>query len=242
MLSVKDINIFYGKKQVLFDVSFTIAENEKILLIGPNGAGKSTLLKAIAGLMSFEDGTIKFNGNDMSSWPTYRRINSGIGYLLQAGNIVPGLTVEENLRLGGFSLKKGIMTERINSVINIFKFLKDKLGARAGLLSGGERQALAIGMVLMKKPDILLLDEPSAGLAPKAAADVIKHIKDIQALLGIKAVCMVEHNLKFTLPWATKVAVLVGGRMVHISIEPEKYLINLQELEKFFFEDSTQTT
>jgi branched-chain amino acid transport system ATP-binding protein len=238
MFEVNKLNVFYGKKQVLFDTSFSISENEKVLLIGPNGAGKSTLIKAAIGLLPVHSGDIRLNGNDISSWHTHRRISSGIGYLLQSENIVPGLTVEENLMLGGHPLKKHLVNERIGAITDAFKFLKDKLDKRAGLLSGGERQALAIGMVLMKKPRILFLDEPSAGLAPKAASDIIGKIKNLQSAMEIKAICMIEHSLKLALPWATKVVILVGGRVVHITDNPKQYLDNPEKLEKFYFSNN----
>lgn len=235
MLNVTGINASYGRKQVLFDTSISISEGESVLLIGPNGAGKSTLLKVIAGLLTPSEGEIEISGNNISAWSSHRRIILGIGYLLQTENIVPGLTVQENLLLGGYSLNPEILKTRLDEVLEIFGFLKEKLNSRAGFLSGGERQALAISMVLMKRPQLLLLDEPSAGLSPKAASGILAHIKKAQDVMGINAVCMVEHNLKFSLQWAKKVIVLVGGRVVHISENPDEYLNQPQELEKFFF-------
>ncbi len=241
MLNVTNINASYGRKQVLFDTSISVKDGESVLLIGPNGAGKSTFLKVIAGLITHTGGNIEYSGRDISSWSTHRRINSGIGYLLQTENIVPGLTVDENLMLGGYSLKSEILRTRLDEVLEIFGFLKEKRQSRAGLLSGGERQALAISMVLMKRPSLLLLDEPSAGLSPKAASEVLEHVKIAQDVMGIRAVCMVEHNLKLSLQWAGRVIVLVGGRVVHVSDNPEKYLVQPQELEKFFFGEQITT-
>jgi len=238
MLTLTDINAFYGRKQILFDTSVSINDGEKVLLIGPNGAGKSTLLKVITGLIKQCDGNIKFSGKNITAWTTKKRINSGIGYLLQSENIVPGLSVEENLCLGGYTLKREQLIKKIDEVLSIFSFLKDKLQRRAGLLSGGERQALAISMVLMKGPSLLLLDEPSAGLAPKTASDILEHIKKAQHVMGIRAVCMVEHNLKLSLQWAEKVIVLAGGKVVHISESPGQYIEQPEELEKFFFYSS----
>ena len=235
MIEAKDITAFYGKKQILFGASLRIEEDERVLLVGPNGAGKSTFLKVVTGLLQPSDGQVLFNGQNITSLPTEKRVQSGIGYLLQSENIVPGLTVDENLTLGGYPLKGRILSERKNEVLEIFNFLKDKLSMRAGYLSGGERQALAIGMVLMKQPSVLLLDEPSAGLSPKAASQILKHIEKAQKLMGIKAICMVEHNLKFSLPWATKVDVMVNGQIVHESTTPEEYLKDTVALEKYYF-------
>ncbi len=143
--------------------------------------------------------------------------------------------------LGGYSLNVDVLKTRLDDILEIFGFLKEKLKSRAGLLSGGERQALAICMVLMKRPHVLLLDEPSAGLAPKAASDILEHIKKAQDIMGIKSVCMVEHNLKLSLQWASKVVVLVGGRIVHSSDRPRTYLDRTEELEKFFFGEFVST-
>lgn len=235
MLKLNNINVFYGKKQILLDTSLAISQDDRLLLIGPNGAGKSTLIKAICGVISDTEGQITFLDKSISSWSPYKRINAGFGYLLQTKNIVPGLTVKENLLLGGYSLGTHVINTRIEETLSIFEFLREKINTRAGLLSGGERQALAISMVLMKRPQLLLLDEPSAGLSPKAASEILAHVKNIQERLGIKAVCMVEHNLRLALPWATRVAVLVSGKVVHISENPQQYLTNPEELEKFFF-------
>lgn len=235
MLEVKNINAFYGKKQVLFDIFLKIREGERVLLLGPNGAGKSTLLKVMAGLLRAPNGDIFYKGRDITKWPTEKRIKSGIGYLLQTENIVPELTVEENLLLGGYKLNSELLKERLDGIFDVFGFLKDNLKKRAGLLSGGERQALAISMVLMKRPKLLLLDEPSAGLSPKAAAGIIEHIEKAQEKMGISSICMVEHNLKFSLRWAERVIILVGGSFLHESSQPEEYLSHPDKLEDFFF-------
>jgi len=236
MLEAKGINAFYGRKQVLFDTSISVKEGEKVILIGPNGAGKSTLLKAIVGLLTPTKGQIAFSGEDISSWPPQRRINSGIGYLLQNENIVPGLTVEENLLLGAYPIKGDPLKKGLEEVFEVFGFMKGRLKDRAGFLSGGERQALAVSMVLMKHPRLLLLDEPTAGLAPKAAQNILEHVKKAQDVIGVKAVCLVEHNLKLALEWASKVIVLVQGRVVFTSDTPELFINNPEELEKYFFE------
>ncbi len=235
MIEAKDIKAFYGKKQILFGTSLKIGEGERVLLIGPNGAGKSTLLKVIIGIHNLSKGAIYLNGVDITHLPTEKRTLKGIGFLLQSENIVPGLTVDENLILGGYPLKGRRLAKRKDAILEIFNFLNDKLSIRAGLLSGGERQALAIGMILMKQPVVLFLDEPSAGLAPKAASQIIRYIEDAQKLLGIKAVCIVEHNLKLSLPWATKVVVLVNGRLVHESSTPEQYIRDTKTLETYYF-------
>jgi len=235
MLEAKNITAFYGKKQVLFDASIKAGEGEKVLLVGPNGAGKSTLLKVLFGLLAPSEGNIYFKGRDITSLNAERRVMAGIGYLMQSENIVPGLTVDENLELGGYSVKKEIFMERKEIILQTFDFLKDRLDMRAGYLSGGERQSLAIGMVLMKRPSILLLDEPSAGLSPKAASRIIEQVGRIQKDMGIKAVCMVEHNLKLALEWADRVYIMANGTIAGISSDPKALLDDRQELERLFF-------
>lgn len=235
MLNVQHIDASYGSKQVLFDTSISVHDGEYVLLVGPNGAGKSTLLKVIANLVYKSKGEIYFLENEISKWQTIKRIKSGIGYLLQSENIVPGFTVEENLLLGGYSLNRNIRRRRKDELLELFEFLKSKIHMRAGILSGGERQALAICMVLMRYPRLLLLDEPLAGLSPKTASEILGYIQKAHETLGIRSICMVEHNLKISLQWASKIVVLVDGRVIHSSHNPQKYLDHTEELEKFFF-------
>jgi len=123
----------------------------------------------------------------------------------------------------------------MESALGIFPFLKEKLNTRGGYLSGGQRQALAICMVLMKRPALLLLDEPSAGLSPKAAGQILDSIAHAQESLGIETVCMVEHRLRESLPWASKLIVLAGGKVAHMSDEPMSFINNPQRLERFYF-------
>ena len=179
---LKTENIFagYGKREVLFGVDVKIDEGSSVLLMGPNGSGKSTFIKVIVGLLKPYKGKIFFKGEDISSLSVEKRINMGIGYLKQDRNIFPALTVRENLELGGYGLDSQGIKEGIERIFTYFPFLKEKLNIRAGLLSGGERQALAIGMVLMKRKEILLLDEPTAGLSPVAARKILESIMNIK--------------------------------------------------------------
>ncbi len=235
LIQLQNIDIFYGKRQILHDICLDLSENNRLLLIGPNGAGKSTLLKTIIGLVRPRCGAVIYRGSSITGTPVQKRVAQGIGFLMQTNNIVPGLTVEENLALAGYSLKKILLAERISAVIENIAILKSKLKSRAGLLSGGERQALAIGMVLIQRPAVMLLDEPSAGLSPKSAMKIISVLKDVQATFSIQAVCMVEHNLKTALEWATQTAVLVQGRMVFVSENPQEFISRPELLEKYFF-------
>lgn len=236
LLKIEGVDAAYGKRQILHGISMNLSRGEKVLLIGPNGAGKTTLLRSVIGLLAVQKGHIYFQGEDLSGISVRARIHRGMSYLLQTGNIVPGLTVEENLALGGYYLSKEDLEKGKERVLNSMDFLRPKLKSRAGLLSGGERQALALSMALIKNPKLLLLDEPSAGLAPKAAKEIIENIEKIQASFQVETVCMVEHNLKLGLKWATKVAILVQGHVVHISESPQSYIEKPGELEKYFFE------
>ena len=236
LLQIKDVDVSYGKRQILHKVSITLSRGEKVLLIGPNGAGKTTLLKTVIGLLSPENGGVNYLGENITGVSVRTRVRKGISYLLQTGNIVPGLTVNENLALGGHFLIKGKLEKQRDMVLDAMEFLKPKLNIRAGLMSGGERQGLALSMVLMRNPKVLLLDEPSAGLAPKAARKLIERLDNIQDTFQVEMVCMVEHNLKLALKWATKIILLVQGRVVLVSDSPKTFIQKPEELEKYFFE------
>jgi len=235
MIEIRDLDVSYGKKQILFDVSLQIKTGERIVFAGPNGAGKSTLMKTIAGLIPANSGTILLEGENITKQPPHWRVRNGMAYLMQTGNIVPSLTVRENLLLGGFTNPGRDHEATMAEVLLVFPFLKEKLSRRAGLLSGGERQALAISMILMKKPKLLLLDEPSAGLSPKAAEQILACVSTAKEEMGIDTVCMVEHRLKESLPWASKLVVLVGGRIAHIGDNPQRLLDTPHGLEQYYF-------
>jgi len=235
ILKVQNIEVSYGKVDVLRNVSLHLFPGEKVLIVGPNGSGKTTLLKSIIGLLTPKSGEINFLGSNLNTSSVRERVKKGIGFLLQTGNVAPGLSVEENLALGDYYVNKKELRARRKIILDSLPFLKPKLKSRAGLLSGGERQALALSMVLLRNPRLLLLDEPSAGLAPKAAKEIINQVEIMQRSLGVETVCMVEHNLKFALEWATTVAILVQGRVVHVSDSPELYLEQPKELEKYYF-------
>lgn len=236
ILDIHKIQTSYGKRQILHSVSLSVPAGGKVLLIGPNGSGKSTLLKSVMGLLRLQRGSIWFNGEEIGHSSVRKRVASGISFLLQTRNIVPGLSVDENLALGGYSLTGDEVSVQKERVLELLWLLTPKLKQRAGLLSGGERQALALGMILMQRPQLLLLDEPSAGLAPKAALNVIQSIKGISEIFDLRAICMVEHNLKTTLPWAEKVVVLVEGQIAFESQEPSSFVSKPEMLEKHYFE------
>ncbi|RMG40396.1 MAG: ATP-binding cassette domain-containing protein, partial [Methanobacteriota archaeon] len=172
MLKATNIHAGYGKKEVLHGVSLEVRKGEILAIIGPNGAGKSTLLKVMAGLLQLEEGEILYEGEDITRWDCPRRVEAGIVYFMQGGEVFPNLSVRENLELG-WQGRNGKLNGKLEEVFQFFPDIRAWLSRRAGLLSGGQRQQVALAMVLLKQPKLLLLDEPSAGLAPKLVAEIL---------------------------------------------------------------------
>ncbi len=209
-LKVEDIYAGYGKKEILRGISFDIKQGEIVALIGPNGAGKSTLLKVIAGVLRPWKGKVWLDGKDITSLPPYEINQLGIGYFLQGGKVFPSLSVRENLGIGALGLSQEEKEKRVEEVLKIFDNLKGLLDRRVGLISGGERQALSLAMILIKKPQILLLDEPSAGLSPRYVKDTMEKIREINAAWKT-TVLLVEQNVGEALKISSKTVVLKNG-------------------------------
>lgn len=178
---------------ILNHCSLELRRGELIGIIGPNGAGKSTLLKALFGLLSIREGKVLYEGVDISSASAHELVERGIGYVPQRDNVFPSLTVEENLEMGAF-LRPKTVKDRIEYVCEMFPRLAERLDQRAGSLSGGERQMLAMGRALMMDPSVILLDEPSAGLSPVLQDQVFLRVREINAA-GVSVV-MVEQNAR----------------------------------------------
>ena len=178
---------------ILTNCSLELRKGELIGIIGPNGAGKSTLLKALFGLIPIREGEVRYRGEDISGAPAHDLVSRGIGYVPQRDNVFPALTVEENLEMGVFLRPKTFRTQ-LAFVSEFFPRLAERLGQRAGSLSGGERQMLAMGRALMMAPDVLLLDEPSAGLSPMLQDQVFVRTREINKA-GVSVV-MVEQNAR----------------------------------------------
>jgi ABC-type branched-subunit amino acid transport system ATPase component len=222
----------YKGRRVLNGVSLRADPAEIILLIGPNGCGKTTLLKVLAGVLEPEEGHVFLRGEDVSRTMEYQRARMRLGYLTQTRNTFPSLTVDENLRLS-FWRQGGDYSEKRDSILSLFPMLKSILDRRAGLLSGGERQALAISMVLMRPVDILLLDEPTAGLSPLAAASILTAIRE--AHLKTKfSVVIVEHNLGLVHRWVSRVLVMAEGRIAAEEHNPS-VLLDPNKLQEYYF-------
>ncbi len=237
MLLAQNIHASYGKKEVLNGVSISINKGEIVALIGPNGAGKSTMLKVLSGFLKAKQGRVIFNGSEITNEDPYMRIRRGLGYFIQGGEIFRTMTVEENLEMGLIREKKAEtrkedgkwrrdkgegkiengewkMEKRSKitreDIYRLFPRLYEKRKLTGALLSGGERQALAIGMILMTQPELLLLDEPSAGLAPTLVKDVLEKIMKINKEWGI-TVMVVEQNVREVLSISHRVYVMKLG-------------------------------
>ena len=192
LLEVKNVVAGYvSEVDILHGVSITVHGGEMVAIIGPNGAGKSTLLRAIFGLFAVRQGQISLKGQDISNRRTDELVLRGISYVPQVDNVFPSLTILENLEMGAFVREKGV-AERIDYVLSLFSDLADRRGEKAGRLSGGQRQMLALGRALMLDPDVLLLDEPSASLSPKMVEMIFDRIKVINA--EGTGVLLVEQN------------------------------------------------
>lgn len=213
MLAVKDIDVYYGNIQALKGVTVTVEEGEIVTLIGANGAGKSTLLKTLSGLLKPKSGSIEFLGNSIAGKPAQGIVKSGISHVPEGRRVFANLTVEENLELGAFLRKdkKGIEAD-MKKVYDTFPRLLERRKQMSGTLSGGEQQMLAMGRAIMAKPKLLLLDEPSMGLAPLMVKTIFEVVKDINA--QGTTILLVEQNANMALSVASRGYVIETGKVV----------------------------
>jgi branched-chain amino acid transport system ATP-binding protein len=213
MLKIKGLNAFYDNVHALKDLDLEIQKGEIVSLIGSNGAGKTTTLSCICGLVAARSGSVSYKGADITNFPTHRVISLGIGLSPEGREVFPGLTVEENLKLGAYSRKDASsIPESYRRVYRLFPRLKERGSQVAGTLSGGEQQMLAIGRALMGSPDLLLLDEPSLGLAPNLVLMIFELIKEISKQ-GV-TILLVEQNANLALNISNRTYVLETGRVV----------------------------
>ncbi|HEX7724618.1 MAG TPA: ABC transporter ATP-binding protein [Candidatus Paceibacterota bacterium] len=230
LLSLTDVSVHYGGVKALNGASVSIDEGEVVALMGPNGAGKSTILKAIFGLAPIESGTVAWEGQNFKPVP-YEVVQRGISFVPQGKRVFKHLTVYENIEIGGWNVPAKERKERIENVLELFPALRAKLKAKSGTLSGGQQQMLAIARGLMIDPKVLLLDEPSLGLAPKIVKEVFAKVKEINERRKT-AIFVVEHNLKSLLEIATRAYVLDKGR-VYAEGKPQD-IIEKGVLQKVF--------
>ena len=208
VLRVQDVVAGYGEVEILHGVSITVSEAEIVAIIGPNGAGKSTLLKAIFGLVSVQNGSVHLAERDITNMAPNKIVQSGMSYVPQTENVFPSLTINENLEMGAYVRRDGLR-DRLERVYGLFPDIASRRGERAGRLSGGQRQMLALARALMLDPKVLLLDEPSASLSPKMVDSIFEKIGDINR--GGTAILLVEQNAKEALSFASRAYVLAMG-------------------------------
>jgi branched-chain amino acid transport system ATP-binding protein len=210
-LEIKDLHVHYGKIEAIKGISVTVNEGEIVTLIGANGAGKTTTLKTISGLRPVTSGSIVFDGQDISKLPAHERVKLGISQAPEGRGIFPGMTVLENLEMGKYHLKmrQVEIAEDLEKVYSLFPRLKERATQAGGTLSGGEQQMLAIGRALMARPKVLLLDEPSMGLAPQMIANIFRIITEINKQ-GV-TILLVEQNAQQALNRAHRAYVLETG-------------------------------
>ncbi|WP_049923699.1 ABC transporter ATP-binding protein [Halopiger djelfimassiliensis] len=209
MLEVTDLDAGYGDLQILHGVDLGVAEGEYVVIVGPNGAGKSTAMKSVFGLTTYMGGSVEFNGRDITDRSPDEIIHLGIGYVPQTDNVFPSLTVEENLEMGAYILD-GVPEDALESVFEQFPILRERRDQKTGAMSGGQQQMVAMGRALMLDPDLLLLDEPSAGLAPDLVDEMFDHVDGIND--DGTAVLVVEQNAKEALRRCDRGYVLVQGQ------------------------------
>jgi branched-chain amino acid transport system ATP-binding protein len=213
MLRIQNLNVFYGVIQALHDVSLEVREGEIVTLIGSNGAGKSTTLMTLSGIVEPQSGAITFQGEDLKEVAPHKRVASGLVQSPEGRRVFASMSVAENLDLGSYTRHdKGNLKTELDEVFEMFPRLKERRNQAAGTLSGGEQQMLAIGRALMSKPKLLLLDEPSLGLAPLLVKEIFSDLKRIRAS-GV-TVLLVEQNAHLALEIADRAYVLETGRVI----------------------------
>jgi branched-chain amino acid transport system ATP-binding protein len=214
VLELEGLQAGYGRVPVLFDVSMEVQEGEFVAVLGPNGAGKTSLLRSIMGGTQIRAGAIRFEGLDLAGLPEHRRANLGIGYVPEGRHVWTSLTVEENLRLGAWTQRRdsGALAEQMDFVLELFPRLRERFHLRGGLLSGGEQQMVALGRALMSRPRLVLVDEPSLGLAPLAYESVLEALSRLQNETSL-AVLLVEQKAVEALELCQRAYVVAGGEI-----------------------------
>jgi branched-chain amino acid transport system ATP-binding protein len=229
LLAVSGLDAGYGDLQILEGVDLAVDDGEYVVIVGPNGAGKSTVMKSVAGLTTHMGGTVTFDGDDITGLQPERIIHEGLGYVPQNDNVFASLTVRENLEMGAYVLDE-VPEAALAEVFERFPILEERQEQKAGTMSGGQQQMLAMGRALMLDPAMLLLDEPSAGLAPDLVDEMFEKIDEINA--AGTAVLMVEQNAKEALRRCDRGYVLVNGANAYV--DDGDALLNDDEVRQQF--------
>jgi len=231
MLKIEGINAGYGRLHVLFDITTKVKDKEITVLVGPNGSGKSTLLKTVLGITQVYSGKILFNGKNIIGLPPHAVTKLGIAYLPQVDNVFANLNVKENLLMAGYILGRDEAKERAKEVLEDFPVLSEYMDRRSGTLSGGERQMLAMAMAMMRRPQIMLFDEPTGSLAPKMALEVLDKIISLRDNYGMTLV-LAEQNARRALEHGDEAILLVSGKVMYEGGSLD--LLNHPELGKVY--------
>jgi branched-chain amino acid transport system ATP-binding protein len=232
LLAATGIAAGYGKKEIVRGVDLAVAEREVLLVLGHNGAGKTTLMRALFGLIEPSAGRVTFAARDITGKRPADNVAHGLAFIPQGHGIFATLSVRDNLELGAFALQdRGQLGARLDTVFALFPILAERQRQVGGTLSGGQQQMLAIGMALMHAPRLMILDEPSLGLAPNLVDKVMQAIRTVNQRFGT-TILMVEQNVRYSLPIADRVAVLKTGRKIYDG--PPDPLHDRVELMKLF--------
>ena len=230
VIRVDELSAGYANSHILFGVNFEAKEKEITIIVGPNGSGKSTLLKSIFGLCTIYSGQIKFHEKPITAMVPHKIAREKIAYLPQINNIFANLTIRENLIMAGYTVGSKAFSDRLPNIFESFPVLKKYENTKANTLSGGERQMLGMGMALIRNPTVMLFDEPTAGLSPKLAHEVLTKIEQMKDY-GI-TVILVEQNIKRALKFGDTVYLLAGGKNVFDG--PPKELLAHPELGRLY--------
>ncbi|MEB3756993.1 MAG: ABC transporter ATP-binding protein [Desulfurococcales archaeon] len=231
VLKIENVHAGYGKLHILYDISYEFKEKYITVIVGPNGSGKSTLLKTIFGLTTIYTGKITFKGKDITKTPAHDRAKIGIAYLPQTDNVFAKLTVAENLKMASYTLDSDTARDRIEEILARFPLLKERWNQKAGTLSGGQRQILAMGMALMRRPTLMMFDEPTGALSPGLSKMVLREIEKLRDELGI-TIILVEQNAKVALQMGEEAILMVSGHMHYTGKAQD--LLNHPELGKLY--------